>query len=75
MEYKIEKGIPLPRLRSLNSFTWISEMEIGESVFVPELPETKRSNALYSARVIGLRLSSRTEVRDGVIGFRFWRVK
>lgn len=77
---KIEKNIPIPSkgFRKEFKFSFIFEMEVGDSFLLKCTPEelaVKRSRMNsqinYHTKSEGLKFSSRT-VEDGV---RYWRVK
>ena len=71
-EFKIEKGVPLPRKTGRdgqNLYPW-PEMEIGDSIFLPG-KTIKDSNAgLQYGRAHGKKFTARS-VEGGI---RVWRV-
>jgi len=71
--YKIEKGIEkLPRTEYP-----VREMEVGDSFFVPSRDKIRslRSMATRWGVLLGIKLSVRGVVEDGVEGVRVWRDK
>jgi uncharacterized protein (DUF2249 family) len=70
MQYKIEKGIPLPAKGGRTGMMGVlRELEVGESVFVPN----QKSSSL-SGRFAWLRPKKfTTRSQDG--GTRIWRVE
>lgn len=71
-QYKIEKGIPLPGLRSWRRSELrrlLSSLEIGDSVLFPLAKRTQVSNA---AKAVGIRVITRTVDATNI---RIWRVE
>jgi len=77
VEYKIEKGIPIPKIKRLNPncrvvplYIWI-EMEIGDSFFIPN---RDGSSMGYVLKHINKRYApKRFIVRTLEGGSRIWR--
>lgn len=75
---EIERNIPIPIT------TWpiprgemslaLDEMEIGESIWRP-FRKRLASNAHMMASRIGIKVVTRTVMKDGVKGVRIWRVR
>ena len=77
-EIKIESGIPMPRQNRRGAGYWqgiIREMEVGDSVLIPEDRVSKRTAIVYSGcwnrRFKPMRFSGRT-IEGGV---RIWRIE
>lgn len=79
MTYEILKGIPAPVLGSHSRRKYpFSEMEIGDSVFIPDWPKDKKGNFIYPSyysQSYKVKLVGRKTTRDGVEGFMIWRIK
>jgi hypothetical protein len=67
---KIERGIPIPRLRGKYQDTF-DRMKIGESVLFPHDRKRSAQNAAQVAGVNGKRFT----VKHMADGYRVWRVK
>ena len=69
-EYKIEKGIPLPKPgKDVNTIvTLIKSMKVGDSFRANHPPTTFYSAAKYNGVKVAVR-----KLQEG--GFRVWRVK
>lgn len=75
---EIEKGVPLPGRGSSRPF--LTEMEVGDSYFVPigdKTPTSVRNSEFQiMTRHFGLGSAvTRRATKDGADGFRIWRVK
>lgn len=69
MSYKIETNVPIPTSKR-NKYPWRA-LEIGDSFFVPDRPNTTMSGVCTAmGRVLGKRFISRPEGT----GARVWRV-
>lgn len=84
IEYKVEKGIPIPegvrRGRKLGSsnpnagrlpiYPW-RQMDVGDSFWIPNGPASPRPSDLFiTAKRSGISISTQI----GVDGFRVWRI-
>jgi hypothetical protein len=76
MTIKIEKNVPFPSRR--NKYP-ISDMEVGDSFFVPGKKSTQAGAIVFKHVQKGKKFSSRTctqEVNgETVNGVRIWRIK
>lgn len=72
MEFKIEKGVPLPKKLSQNARYPFAEMEVGDSFFIPNAKRlmTAGSISQYCTKKTGKKFSSRREGN----GIRVWRI-
>lgn len=78
MKLEVEKGVPIPELRKLQT-TWlqpvIAKLEPADSFFVPtDKPASIRSLALKCAMRLHITCTTRVRIEDGVKGIRIWRV-
>ena len=77
--YKIEKGIPSPRLGSGSKVYPFNEMEVGDSFFVPYSDRDSKkvqANIIVSVRNRrGLPKEFKVRTRSILTGVRCWRVK
>ena len=76
MEYKIEKGVPIPEAHKTSYFPFMG-MRVGDSFCVP-LAERERVAALsaaasYFANKNGVKFTTRTDRDSGVK--RCWRIE
>lgn len=69
--FGVEKGIPYPA-RAVSPSYPFSEMEVGDSFFVPRvtLQSLHRTARLHRPR----KFLCRTVIESGVRGFRVWRM-
>lgn len=81
MTYEILKGIPVPasgyEARSKRKYPF-GEMEIGDSVFIPDWPKDKKGDFIHSScysKSYKVGLIGRKTIRDGVEGYMIWRIK
>lgn len=76
MEFKIEKGVPLPKPRQNIKALPLSKMEVGDSIFLPGKKSTNGANGSLShwSRKLGAKFTQRKATVDGVDGVRIWRV-
>jgi len=73
MEFKIDKGIPIPRSLNRTRKWSLSSMEIGDSFFVEA---GVALNAIYQAAVYQkVRVLTSRVTENGVRGVRVWRIK
>lgn len=70
MEIKIDKNIPMPKLKIHYPF---KELEIGDSFFVPGKKITDFGGSINNAKPKKFTLKSVEE--KGVKGIRIWRIK
>ena len=70
MTFKIEKGKPLPPRNARYPF---SEMEIGDSIYVPN--QTTRGAVGQAARNYGHRNGVKFATRTDDKGVRIWRIE
>lgn len=82
----LEKNVPLPEIgRGSNRIEKqtdrtkypISEMEVGDSFFVPEklaVNKTLGNYFTYRAKQIGIRVTTRTVNEQNMRGVRCWRI-
>jgi len=75
MEFKIEKGIAIPERKGGTVKYPFEQMEVGDSFFVPESAEVRRSNFSNSASSYGKRTGKKFTVRKVEGGWRCWRVE
>ena len=68
-EYKIEDGIPMPKMRNKGLIPTLRKLQIGQSIFVPGRNATSVSPSFYAARPA--RFCSR-QIEGGV---RIWRIE
>jgi hypothetical protein len=76
---EIEHGIPIPALyrKGESKYPW-HQMAVGDSFFVPSSARQGAyiaSGVPRSIRYSGAKFSVRKSEKDGVPGFRVWRVK
>jgi hypothetical protein len=67
-EFKIEKGVPMPKRRGRLSLYPFGKMSVGDSIFLPKIRNA--SNLTQRFRKKGWKFSART-VNGGV---RVWRI-
>jgi len=79
MDFKIEKDIPIPVARNKNQPFPVSELETGDSFFIPlEYIENhyKNPDSVFSLfSVTGKRTGKKFTVRKMDGGYRVWRIK
>jgi hypothetical protein len=78
MEFKIEKGVPMPTLRTAYKRLPLDKMEIGDSIFVPGMSSKgggSNSAVGYWGKRLNAKFVRRAEKVDGVQGLRIWRVE
>ena len=78
MTLTIDRGIPPPPSRGISKrYPW-SQMEIGDSFFVPSSltkAATVRSATAYAKKRNGATYATSEIVENGVSGVRVWRIK
>lgn len=72
--FPVDDHIPMPnnaggRVR----YPW-KQMGIGQSFFVPNIPESTRRGLPSAARYSGIKVVTRNVTENGVPGVRVWRV-
>lgn len=76
--FTIQKGIPIPPPgqwgRAIKAFPFL-KMEVGDSFWAPGKIHKLNSHNAILARDKGMEFVSRHEQRDGIDGFRMWRIK
>lgn len=71
-ELKIEKGVPVPlRHQHHIHYRVFDRMEIGDSVFFPEISRQLLWQALQKRKP--KTFATRQQRLDGVVGIRVWR--
>lgn len=70
MEYKIEKGVPMPKLRNKYPFR---QMEVGDSVYIPN-SHAAASKSSYAAYDFQKRTGRKFISRKEGDGIRIWRI-
>lgn len=74
MTYKIDKGIPMAKPRSVRQRKYpIGEMKVGDSFLVPE--RDVFANVAQSVRNVGAEHGFKIASRKTSDGVRFWRIK
>lgn len=75
MQIELEADIPPPEaVRAGRRFKYpYHRMEVGESFFY--VPSSTRSSAQRHAVKTGKQFVTAKETRDGVHGYRMWRIK
>ena len=77
MAYEILKGIPAPEKKVRKKYPF-GEMEIGDSVFIPDWPRDKKG-CFYAAsnftKPYKIKATGRKMTRDGIEGYMIWRVE
>jgi len=70
--YPVEKNIPIPLVRGGKGLRkWpIDKMEVGDSFFSLEYGGVRKS-----AKILGIKITTRQVEEDGVKGIRVWRIK
>jgi hypothetical protein len=75
--FKIEKGIPIPRVGRPDKYPW-EQLAVGESFLVPcamhEI-ESVRNSLTSSRKGKQDRLGWKFTLRSNCVGVRVWRVK
>lgn len=79
VEIKIEKGVPIPPPRAPNLLArhLLSEMEIGDSIFIPGRGVSSASagmNLFARRHAPNRKHVCRTVTENGVKGIRVWRI-
>jgi len=70
-EYKIEKNIPIPILRS--KWSWVLDLEVGDSALLPTIGIAGIRNSVTQ---LGKRNDKKFSVRQVENGkYRIWRIK
>ena len=73
-EIKIDKNVPLPKLRSpLNKYPW-ADMQVGDSFFIPQDPATVRASLYSCTKWARIKIATRRVTENGVEGIRVWRI-
>ena len=68
----IEKGVPVPASSAGRPNTYpFKEMEVGDSFFVPN---PKYAGVYSSAKLAGVKVTSRRVNENGTDGLRVWRI-
>jgi hypothetical protein len=80
MEYKIEKGIPIPPAPRTSGKRYgladhLRRMQVGESVFVAKPTKSVQSSSYLAKKETGFSFVVRSQEQDGVKGARVWRVE
>lgn len=78
--FKIDKNVKMPPKGQKPSKYPFQQMEVGDSFFVPNPKDKKRSpitSATHSAnkKLAPKRFTSRTVTESGVMGMRIWRTQ
>ena len=75
--FNIEKGVPLPKDYGLKDRLPLTDMEPGDSFFVPIMDEqagrVRNRIAQHAYRSKGMKFTLRSVTEDGVEGIRVWR--
>lgn len=72
MVYMIEKGVPIPPRRKRKSKYNFDQMEVGDSIYIPNVKATTVSSAVSTA--VRRKLKGwKFEVRSEGNGARVWR--
>lgn len=78
-DFEIEHGIPLDDRETYGTSRRkypFAKMKVGDSFFAgPRDARALKSSASHYARAHGIRLATRKEVKDGVVGRRCWRIE
>lgn len=72
MQFKIEQGIEIPERRGRSKLYPFSQMNIGDSFFIPG--KTSQSISTNFGHHKPMKFSARTMEENGVKGVRVWRV-
>ena len=76
MEYKIDKGIPLPAAVGGRKPKYpLLDMQIGDSFFVAKPPSVMYATTSYYSKKYGGEFTLAKWEENGVSGTRIWRVK
>lgn len=71
---KIDKNVPLPKRSSGKKRTSVFwEMEVGDSVFLPNKKQNVVTAGLYRLSTKGRKFATRIWEQDGQTGVRVWR--
>lgn len=70
-EFKIDKGLPIPKTYSRKLKYPLRQMEIGDSIFISGGVHNQIGSAITRARP--LKFTTRMVVENGVSGIRVWR--
>ncbi len=68
VDFKIEKGVPIPDVRCSGLSEFLRKLEIGDSVL---FPRSFQSKVAVTGKNIGIKVATRKEDKDTV---RVWRV-
>lgn len=69
----IEKNVPVPTARSARAKYPFKEMDVGDSVLIPD--ESKAKAAVNAAFMVGTRDGKKFTSRSTPEGVRIWRVE
>ena len=77
MEYKIEKNIPVPKLKQKGQSIYpFVEMAVGDSFFVGDKSiERIRSAASWAGKRHNMKFTVTKNQANGIVGARVWRIK
>lgn len=71
--FQIERGVPMPAVRSSGAKYPFADMEVGDSFTAPEIERTRISGACQNKARQGDKKFTIRKTGDGFI--RVWRVK
>lgn len=74
MQYKIEKGIPLPTERRTRKYP-LNQMVVGDSFFVPAKEVSSRNALSGIVSMQGTLLGRKFTTHKEHNGYRVWRTK
>jgi hypothetical protein len=75
MDFKIEKGLPIPPGKGRGGMYPFDQMEAGDSFFVADDPGIKGTSVSNSAASYERKHNKKFSVRKVEGGWRCWRVK
>jgi len=72
---KIDKNVPLSRSSSgTPKYPW-SDMQVGDSFFIPQISQRTRGGLYTCAqRAAAIKITVRSVTENGVEGVRVWRI-
>ncbi len=75
MTVKIDKGVPVPKLRQKYlKYPW-KEMNVGDSFFIPDTTSGRKGGMMKTPRSMGMKIVMRNVTENGVKGVRVWRIE